>query len=81
MGKINDWERMGDDVFFIIGQAENGGFGKYLLNSTGNTAEKANEYFREICAFQTTEFLTKVASVFPDGIVPRDRAKWDSSRN
>src|SRR5262245_58078079 len=55
------------------GEVLNGGFHQYLTNSSGGSAEETRQALAAIGAVAIGQILTRVARVFPGGIVPCDR--------
>ncbi len=59
-------------INWLVWEVNNGGFDQYLTNSTGDYAQPTIGYLKEIGA-TTTKLLKKIASIFPRGVIPKDR--------
>ena len=67
-------ERLVHVLFFAMdGEIENGGMHQFFSNSSGDLAEDAKAYLRQIGATRVLAVLTKASSIFPKGKAPTDR--------
>lgn len=57
----------------LEGEVNNGGFSQFFFNSSGDYASETVEALREIGALKTAVILQKANSVYPNGLVPKDR--------
>jgi hypothetical protein len=56
-------------------EINNGGFGQYFVNSSGDFAHETINSLRAIGANHTSDILQSAIDQFPEGKVPRDRDK------
>lgn len=57
------------------GEINNGGFSQFFFNSTGDFTMETVDSLKIIGAVKTTKLLKKAVTLFPSGIVPKDRDK------
>ncbi len=61
------------NVFWIVGEVNNGGFNQYFYNSSGDHSADAIEALNNIGAIQTKELLQDAINKFPNSNVPSNR--------
>jgi hypothetical protein len=72
--RLTRGEKLFHELFFALdGEVENGGLHQYLLNSSGDDAERVKTHLREIGATPTLDALEAVSQFFPAGIIPSSR--------
>ena len=66
-------ERLVWHINWLVWEVNNGGFDQFLTNSAGDHTQETIAFLGDIGAKKTQELLQRVAKIFPNGIVPRDR--------
>jgi hypothetical protein len=70
---LTEGERYVYAIETMRGEVLNGGFHQYLTNSSGDMAEGTRHALAAIGAVTIAQILTRVARIFPGGLVPGDR--------
>ncbi len=77
-----DWSTLthGEQLVFTLhcaldAEVKNGGVHQYLTNSSGDDAEGVKRYLSELGATGLRAMFDEVSTLFPDAVIPSDRAK------
>jgi len=60
------------DAFHL--EMENGGFEQFFFTASGNLSGDVRDYLARIGALKTCKLLDRIATMFPGGEIPEDRA-------
>ena len=71
--QLTHGEQLVHEVGFVMdAELLNGGWHQFLGNSSGNDAERDKSFLRELGAFAVLQLLERVATLFPNGVIPTD---------
>jgi len=80
-----DWSNLtdGEQLVFTLhceldAEVKNGGLHQYLTNSSGDGAEGVKRYLTELGATGLRAMFDEVSTLFPNAIIPSDRAKREA---
>ena len=75
---LTEPERVFRAIWDLEADVNNGGFGQYYYNSSGDSAFHAVGSLMAIGAEETARLVERANSVFPDGKPPRDRSEREA---
>lgn len=75
---LTEPERVFRAIWELEADVNNGGFGQYFYNSSGDSAFHAAASLRAIGAEETARLVERANSVFPSGKPPRDRGEREA---
>lgn len=76
--KLTDQEKTTYLCQELEAAVNNGGFSQFFFNSSGNFAMDTLYSLKSIGAMKTYELLNRAISLFPDHIIPKDKAEREN---